>query len=354
MIGRALRRLLLAALFFPGAAQASPASGYKHFNWTEVAPGVWFGTTLPNDFQTGNVAIITLPRGGSIVVDTQNAPFLGEEILAKAREVGRGPVKYVVNTHAHQDHVGGNAAFLRDNPKVGIIAHRATCADIPVKTIPRMEERLPTLAKGLEGMQARRAAMPAGDAGATALDQRIAGTALYLADARNMKWAAPNQCLNLRAGQERVITAGNRRIEIRYFGGAHSTGDLVVYLPKEKIAVAGDLWGDRTGYDFLDAGLDGRDGPILAAPETLERVRRLNFDIVLVGHSPILRGKASLDNAIAQGKAIIRKITQARSAGVSADEFLRLHPSPGGAPPFVADVWRNVVTTAYAELGDGK
>ncbi|WP_250519166.1 MBL fold metallo-hydrolase [Caballeronia sp. ATUFL_M1_KS5A] len=333
-----------------GAAGATAKSDYHHFDWDEVAPGVWFGVSKPGSFQSGNVAIVTLPSGGELVVDTQTAGFLGREILAKAKEVGHGPVRYVINTHLHQDHVGGNIAFVDDNPHVQIIAHQDTCAGIPQKTIVRMRDRLPMQGKGLEDMQAQRAKLADTDLQSAALDRRIKGTQLYLADAKNFRWAMPNLCLNLKPGQEKVITDGERRIEIRYFGRAHSTGDLAVFLPKEKVAMVGDLWGQNTGYKFLDAGLDGRDGSALETPATLEGVRRLDFDVALTGHSPVIHGKASLDDAIADGKQIIGQISTAVNSGQTVTALLQKMPPPDKAPPFVADVWRNTVINAFEEI----
>jgi glyoxylase-like metal-dependent hydrolase (beta-lactamase superfamily II) len=341
--------ILCAGLLASMPAFAVAPDNYRHFSWEEVAPGVWFGLTLPNSFQTGNVAIVTLPSGGSMVVDTQDAEFIGREILEKAREVGHGPVKYVVNTHMHQDHVGGNEAFVRDNPKVEIIAHRNACAGIQAQTIPRMQQRLPGLTKGLEDMRAKRAAMPSG-ADTAALDRRIEGTALYLAEAKDFKWAMPNECLDLKPGQEKVITDGGRRIEIRYFGPAHSNGDLVVFLPKEKVAMVGDLWGVNTGYKFLDAGLDGRDGSVLDTPVVLKRVRALDFDVALTGHSPIAHGKASLDEAITDGEQIIAQIEDAAAHGDTVSTTLQKMPAPANAPPFVADVWRSIVTNVFDNI----
>ena len=343
-IGAACAVLLAAA-----PALAAAPDGYRHFGWEEVAPGVWFGLASPDSFQTGNVAIVALPGGGSLVVDTQNAEFLGREILAKAKEVGHGPVKYVVNTHMHQDHMGGNEAFVRDNPHVEIIAHRNACAGIRDQTEPRMMQRLPALDRSLDDMRARRAAMPDG-AGAAALDRRIAGMTLYLAEAKNFTWAMPNACLDLKAGQARVIDDDGRRIEIRYFGPAHSNGDLVVFLPKEKVAMVGDLWGVKTGYKFLDAGLDGRDGNVLDTPVVLERVRALDFDTALTGHSPPVHGKASLDEAIADGREIIAQIRDAAAHGETAATTLQKHPVPSSAPPFVADVWRSIVDNVFGHI----
>lgn len=339
---RGLAGTLLAGLLASVPATAAAPDTYRHFRWEEVAPGVWFGLSLPGAFQAGNVAIVALPSGGTMVVDTQNAAFIGREILEKAKEVGHGPVKYVVNTHLHQDHVGGNIAFVRDNPKVEIIAHRNACAGIVAKSEPRMVARLPGMARELEEMRANRARMQ--DASkAAALDYRIAGTERYLAEAKNFEWALPTECLDLKPGEKKVIDDAGRRIEILYFGRAHSDGDLVVFLPKEKVAMVGDLWGLNKVYDFLDDGLDGRDGAPLETPATLKRVRALDFDIALTGHSPIAYGKASLDDAIAGGENIVTRIQDAARRGESAATILQHMPAPGGRP-FAADVWRSIVT----------
>ncbi len=327
------------------------ATEYRHFGWEEVASGVWFGMPLPNSFQGGNVAIVTLPGGGSLVVDTQNSEYLGHEILEKAKEVGHGPVKYVVNTHLHQDHLGGNVAFRRDNPAVKIIAHTNTCTTAPQKTVPRMADRLPGIVKGLDDMRAKRASLQDGDQeAAAALDRRITGTELYLADAKDFKWEMPNVCLDLKPGQAKAIAEGGRRIEIRYFGRGHTTGDLVVFLPKEKVAIVGDLWGEKSGYTFLDAGLDGREGSVLETPVTLKRVRGLDFDKALSGHTPVMQGKASVDAAIAAGEQVIAKVKEAADRGQSIGVVLQKMPPPDNAPFFVSDGWRSIVVRTFEEI----
>jgi len=351
----ALAAAVCSSLLAPAPGAAATPAPYHHFSWQEVAPGVWFGLSLPGAFQSGNVAIVTLPGGGSMVVDTQNAGFIGQEILEKAKAVGHGPVKYVVNTHLHQDHVGGNIAFVRDYPHVQIIAHRNACAGIVEKTEPRMVSRLPAMQKTLDDLRARRAAMPDGTvAEAEARDFRMAGTARYLAEAGDFQWALPTQCLDLQPGEKKVITDGGRRIELLYFGPSHSNGDLVVFLPTEKVAMVGDLWGLNKVYDFLDAGLDGRDGSVLNVASVLKQVRALDFTIALTGHSPIAYGKASLDDAIAGGANIIAPIRAAAERGDSAATILQQMPAPAGAIPFVADVWRSIVTNVVDNVAQAK
>ena len=341
----------LSALALTAAApHSAERSAYVHFDWKQVSPGVWFGLSRSDDYQSGNVAIGTLAGGGSIVVDTQASEFIGREILAKAKEVGKGPVRYVINTHAHQDHIGGNEVFVRDNPQVQIIAHRNSCDDLTRKTIPRMMSRLPQQRAGLEAMVAHRRAMAETDPAAKALDHRIEGTRLYLAEAPRMKWAMPTQCLDVGEGQFKSLNVGGRHIEIRYFGRAHSTGDLLVFLPRERIALAGDLWGENTGFAFLDAGMDGRDGSVIQTPVTLKAVRKLDFTIALTGHSPISEGKAGLDRARSKGEKIVGQLEQAVNDGTTVTALLDRMALPGNPPAFVADVWRNTIINGYEEI----
>jgi glyoxylase-like metal-dependent hydrolase (beta-lactamase superfamily II) len=328
------------------AAPGAYCADYRHFNWEEVAKGVWYGTTLPNSFQTGNVVIVSLPSGGSLVVDSQNSPFLGREVVEKAKEVTKGPVRYLVNTHHHQDHVGGNAAFRKEFPRIEIIAHKNTCNGIPEKIIPRMRVRLDPMRRQLGDMKQKRTAMAAEDKEAAAFDRRIAGTELYVKDAEQFQWEPPTTCLDLKPGQARVITDGGRRIEIRYFGRAHTAGDLVVFLPKEKILAMGDLWSEN-GDVLLDSGLDGRDGSVLEAPETQKAIRKLDFDMALPGHRAIIRGKASLDAAIATGEKFVAQIQQSAERGEYVEEAMKSIPAPS---PQLAAAWQRAVVRGFEEL----
>lgn len=333
-----------------GGAVAN-AQSYRHFEWNEVASGVWFGTPQPTAFQGGNVAIVTLPSGGALVVDTQNSAYLGQEILDKAKELGKGPVKYVVNTHLHQDHVGGNVVFRQDNPTVDIMAHKNTCQMIPQKTIPRMHDRLPGIVRGLEAMKAKRATLPDGDKAAQVLDYQIKGTELYLADTRDFKWELPNVCLDFKAGDAKVITDGGRRIEIRYFGRLHSSGDLLVFLPQEKVAIVGDLWHDNTGFPFTRAGLDGREGSMLEAATTQRAIRALDFRVALSGHSPgPMQGKTALDTAIAYNDQFIGQIKAAVDTGKTVVGVLDRMPMPENMGPFHVEAWKTAVIRAYEEI----
>ncbi len=323
---------------------------YHHFLWEDIGNGIWFGKAHPHSFQSGNTVIIALPTGGSLVVDPQVASFVGREIVAKANAVGAGPVKYVVDTHLHQDHCGGNAAFKQAYPGVKIIAHANTCATIPLKTIPRMKSRLAGQRAQLEGLRQCRAGMSAGDPETAALDLKIEGFRRYLEEAEHFDWVLPDTKLDLEPGGTYVINDGDRRIEIGYFGRAHTDGALVVFLPNDKVIASGDIWLENTGFMMLDAGLDGRDGSVIETPVTQNAIRKLNFDTTLPGHDDILRGKTALDAAIASSTQFVDQIKTRYAGGEEIETILTNMPPPPDTNTFFQAWWRRTVIRGFEEL----
>src|SRR5207244_1839171 len=177
-----------------------------------------------------------------------------------------------------------------------------TCWGVPAKAVPRSRYRLGKLGGELEQM---RAALPGiADPKVKAdLERVIAGNERYLEDAKTLQWVFPDTCLDLAVGGSQVIREGGREVQIRYFGRAHTAGDLVVFLPKERILANGDLW------NSAGAGSGGgRDGSVLETPRTLRAIAELDFDTVTPGHGELFHGKDALMKSIAGTESMISRV----------------------------------------------
>ena len=142
-------------------------------------------------------------------------------------------------------------------------------------------------------------------------------------DARHLEWVYPDVCLDLAAGEAKKMSLGGREIEIRYFGSAHTTGDLVVFLPREKVIAIGDLWG-ATGsfFDF------GRDGSGLQYAGTLRGISTLDYDIALPGHGDAVKGNAAQLQAIRTVEQLVDEVKRSYGRGEYIEQTLAAIPPP--------------------------
>lgn len=110
---------VVAAVFLAGAA--SPVWATESYNVKEIAPGVFVHQghyeifTPRNSGDVSNAGFI-IGKDAVAVIDTGGSPKVGAQLLKAIRERTDLPIKYVINTHMHPDHVFGNAAFEAEKP----------------------------------------------------------------------------------------------------------------------------------------------------------------------------------------------------------------------------------------------
>ncbi len=187
--------------------------------------------TPRESFSGGNVTVLVTDTGVTLV-DTKLAAW-GPALLDKVKSLTPKPVTMIINTHTHGDHTGNDDKF----GKVEIIAHDNTKANM--------------------------AKMPAfqGDKAQYLPSKTFASTL--------------------------TIGKGATRIDLRYFGRAHTNGDAVLIFPAMRIAQMGDMfaWKDAPRCDVPNGG-SCVDYPktVAAAAAALK-----NVDIVIPGHSPMMK-----------------------------------------------------------------
>ena len=146
-----------------------------------------------------------------------------------------------------------------------------------------------------------------------------------------------------------TLYRGGREIRLMFLGRAHTGGDVVVYLPKERVVATGDLL--TAGPSYLG------DAYLTDWSATLERLRALDFDTVLPGHGDAFQGKAKIDHFQSYLKDFWQQAKTMHDAGLSAEEAARRIDmrSHAGDFPTVKDigVLNHGVYRAYDQI-DGR
>jgi glyoxylase-like metal-dependent hydrolase (beta-lactamase superfamily II) len=252
----------------------------------KLADGVY---AVPGDIGRGsegrpNAGFIVTSEG-VVVVDALASPAQGDSLLAVIRRVTKQPIRWLVLTHHHPDHHFGAIVFRRAGAKV--IAH----PDTRVLASEAGPDALIADWVRVVGLDAMR-----GFAFADTADRPVTGTD--------------------------TLRLGGRTIVITAAGGGHSAGDLLVWLPRERVLFAGDLLIE----DGVTMVVDGS-GPALE--RGLARIDSLAPRVALPGHGAIPRDPAAL---VARTRAYItgleRDMRAAVERGVPMKRALDTLPPP--------------------------
>jgi quinoprotein relay system zinc metallohydrolase 2 len=243
---RSRRELLLQACVATALFGRAPASAtaLEPLPVTEIADGV-FVYQAPyalaargNDGAIANVGFI-VGRDATAVIDTGNSRRAGERLLAAIRARTALPVRYVVNTHMHPDHVLGNAAFVPEAP--AFVAHHKT--------------RRALVARADNYLEAARRLLG---------DEAFVGTTVVL----------PTIHVNGRL----TLDLGGRRLELEAHPPAHTDNDLTVLDEATGTWFVGDL--------LFVGHVPALDGSLRGWLKLMRELRRRPAARVVPGHGP--------------------------------------------------------------------
>jgi len=313
---RARTLVLIVCLFF----LLPPLVAAEVFELVPVAAGVYAALGRRDaPMRIGCNAVIIVNQGDILIVDTHMTPAAAHALQAQLKSLSDKPVRYVINTHWHSDHVQGNQAYFTPFPgTVEIISHQSTREDILKKVIPSAQEslqRLPGQIAQLEEQLSRgRDAQgnPLSETEKQRLQMQIAQSKSYLEELRQMQITLPTVTFERRLVLHKSSPQGEREIHLLFFGKAHTCGDVVVYLPKEKVVITGDL---------LTSGLPfPRDSYPAAWVEALKALAELDFEYLIPGHGPVQQGKEHLQLVTAIFESLVTQVRAAVSRGLSLEE----------------------------------
>src|SRR4029079_15868704 len=242
----ALAAIAAASLMLSGAAHAQqPAAAAPPpplIDWDKIQIKT---TDLGNktymlEGQGGNITV-AVGSDSIIQVDGQFAP-LSDKIRAAIKAVAPLPVKYLINTHYHGDHTGGNENFTKDG--VIIVAHDNIRVRLAASTI-----------NGLTGGKV--APRPAG--------------------------ALPKQTY---FGASFAVETGGRKAQLTHVANAHTDGDTWIYFADANVLATGDTFNNLKRYQNIDFANGGDVRGMIRALDTYIKVSNESTKIV-PGHGPL-------------------------------------------------------------------
>ena len=254
-------RLLIAAWLLLAAQVAAAPLQVE-----QVAPGVYVHIGQHKDFEDGydgDIANIGFVVGSEAVavIDTGGSYAVGLALKEALRRVTRLPVRYVINTHGHPDHVFGNAALMDADPPPRLIGH----AMLPQMLAARGDTYLRNLNKQL---------------GAAAGKSRM---------------IAPTETVR----QQLRLDLGGRTLELTAWPNAHTNSDLTVFD-----AASGALWTGDLLFIERTPSIDGDVSGWLAA---MEELAKIEAGVTIPGHGPVTRDKNA---ALARQRAYLSTLLQ--------------------------------------------
>jgi len=258
-----MKVIAVAALAVTAALMAEPAGAQQpDFSKVEIKTTDLGNKTFLLEGQGGNITV-AVGSDGIIVVDSEFAP-LHDKIKAAINKISPLPVKFLVNTHFHGDHTGGNEAFAKEG--VVIVAQDNIRVRLAAGTV-----------NGLTGNKTPPAAL-----GAIPSDTYIGGA--------------------------KKVDVGGRTAILTHANNAHTDGDSWVYFPDANVIATGDIFsnGRYPNIDFANGG--GVNG-VINAVDAFLKVANDNTRIV-PGHGPLATKTQLIEyrNVLATARDRIRKL----------------------------------------------
>ncbi len=326
----------------PQASAQTPSS----FDIVKVADGVYAAIGKNGVF--GNGAFI-VGQEGVLVVDTQARPSWAKDLIAEIRKVTDKPVRYVVNTHWHGDHVQGNQAYLAEfGGSVEFISQTNTREDMIARGGPQLQQQVSTTIPAAIALMQKQLAdgkdaqgNPLTDATRAQLQAQLTSQTGTLAEYKNITLAPSTITFDT----SMVLHLADREIDLLHWGLAHTRGDAVIYLPKERVVITGDLLTNgipvmRTAYPVEWVA-------------TLDAIDKLDWTVAIPGHGNVQQGKAQLESLLAYMKDLVAAVKESVSKGQTmeqAEVSVDLSKYKSAFPNFDSGGNKSAVDRAWTEI----
>jgi glyoxylase-like metal-dependent hydrolase (beta-lactamase superfamily II) len=296
-----------------GRGQTPAGPPTKAWRFEQLATGVHFATGTGLMTTMSNSMVIE-NSDHLMLVDTSVTPAAARALVAQIKEeISQKPIRYVFNSHYHFDHSHGNQIFGDD---VTIIGHEYIRKMHLTNVLKQRTNRAfsETLPAQIEAARQRiaKAADPKERA------QLETGLRVTEAHYKAVQEVAPKPP-NVTFTEVLTLHKGGREVQLHFLGRGHTGGDTMVFLPAERIVFTGDFFEGRPGAGILsyfgDAFID-------EWADSLERLKGLDFEIIVPGHGAPLKERQQITDFQNYIRELWRQAGALRLQGATVEQAI--------------------------------
>jgi len=309
-----IRALLASLALAPAlAAAAEYPFGYER---VQVAPGVHaFIEPFGHAIVSGNIVAIVGEEAVAIV-DSGHHPRLTRRIAGEIRALTSKPVRYLVNTHWHNDHVSGNSVLAEAFPGITIVTHAFT-AGILEKEIrafqgpncaPFLENQSRPLREALASGKAADGT-PLTEARRKRLRQFVDEADAGIAECGEFRFRGAD----LTFADRITLKLGKRDVEVIHLGRANTAGDIIAWVPDAGVLASGDLVVHP--FPFATQSF------ISEWAAVMRKLDGMPFEALVPGHGPVMRDRKYLAHVREALDAVMAQARTAYEPGMTAADL---------------------------------
>ena len=308
---------LLAALLAALTARAADNKFVnEQYDLQKIADGVY--SFIAPESDSGVVqsnCTVVIGEDAVLVVDTGQFPSLAERMVADIKKLTGKPVRYIINTHWHFDHVWGNGVFRAAYPGVAIISTEFTRELVESESPKYIANQPATNTKQAADLRKLISAgkLPDGRAITDEMKQSFKRSADTLEHINAEFPLTINTPPTIGFEKELTLNLGKREVKVMWLGRANTGGDAIVWLPGAKILMTGDTVVYPAPFAF---------GSYMSEwPVTLQRMLDLNQVTIIPGHGPVMHETSYLKTLIELFQALFAQVKAATAQGLTLDEI---------------------------------
>jgi glyoxylase-like metal-dependent hydrolase (beta-lactamase superfamily II) len=306
--------VVLALCAAMAAAQNQLPTVFTSYETVKLADGIYAFIPAQDAgaFVSGN-SVLIFGSDCALVVDSGHIPSVTKKMIADITTLTNKPVRFLVNTHWHPDHVSGNSLYRDQWPGIAIVSTPATQFELTrpdslYDDLTEMNKYMPAIEKALASGK-RGDGQPLTDGERTYYTEVLAEAKFMQPELKATPKAPPTVTFDKRM----VVDLGGRKVEISFLGRGNTGGDAVIYVPDSKVLMTGDLLVAPTPFaigSFIDEWI-----------VTMKVLAAIDAPTIVPGHGPVEHDKQYMLLVTQALESLSQQAHVASKQGLTQEQF---------------------------------